>query len=52
MSFIEYNWGIAPMGNGSADAMAGSILSMFEFHRYNPPLFLDSVTGEPVGYGR
>ena len=36
------------MGNGAADAAAGSILSMFNFRSYNPPLFLDPTTGEPV----
>jgi hypothetical protein len=36
------------LGNGAADTSAGSILSMFDFHRPNSPLFLDSTTGEPV----
>ncbi len=48
VKFIEYNWNVAAMGNGAADDAAGSILSMFDFHRYNPPLFLDPTTGEPV----
>jgi phospholipase C len=50
VSFIEYNWHLPALGNGAADASAGSILSMFDFRRANSPLFLDSTTGEPV-YG-
>jgi phospholipase C len=49
VSFIEYNWHLGAMGNGAADAAAGSILSMFQFNcRPSPPLFLSPSTGEPV----
>jgi phospholipase C len=48
VKFIEYNWNLPAMGNGAADDAAGSILSMFNFRSYNPPLFLDPSTGEPV----
>jgi phospholipase C len=48
VKFIEYNWNLRALGNGAADDAAGSILSMFNFRSYNPPLFLDPSTGEPV----
>jgi phospholipase C len=48
MKFIEYNWRLAGLGNGAADADAGSILPMFNFFGPpNPPLFLNSTTGQP-----
>jgi phospholipase C len=49
VKFIEYNWNVPALGNGAADVAAGSILSMFNFHSYNRPLFLNPSTGEPVG---
>lgn len=49
--FIEDNWlGGERIGQGSFDALAGSIDHMFDFH--NPqrePFFLNESTGEPVG---
>jgi phospholipase C len=48
VSFIEFNWGQAAMGNGAADAQAGALLSMFDFSQQNPRLFLDDRTGEPI----
>ena len=51
VKFIEYNWNLTEMGNGAADDAAGSILSMFDFHQYNFPLFLNPTTGEPE-YGQ
>jgi phospholipase C len=51
VKFIEYNWHLPAMGNGAADAAAGSILSMFDFSAKsgsNPPLFLSPSTGEPT----
>ncbi len=52
--FIEDNWGLGRIGNGSSDAMSGSIENMFDFtqkvnpgHRYQ--VFLDPSTGEVVG---
>ncbi len=47
--FIEDNWHLSRLGNGSADAVAGSITSMFRFHgRTNSRFFLDPDTGRPV----
>lgn len=45
--FIEDNWGLPRLGNGSRDSIAGSLLNMFDFtmngsHR----VFLDPDTGE------
>lgn len=49
--FIEDNWGLPRIGNGSSDAQSGSIENMFDFsHRYfvgDRTLFLDPMTGEP-----
>ena len=54
--FIEDNWLEGQrIGNGSFDALAGSVNSMFDFsHRSNnQPFFLDESTGEPTnGHGR
>jgi phospholipase C len=54
--FIEDNWlGGQRIGNGSFDALAGTVNSMFDFsHRDNDrPFFLDESTGEPTnGHGR
>src|SRR5579875_63640 len=48
-AFIEDNWKLPRIGNGSTDAIAGSIMSMFDFSRPDMQrLFLDPVTGEPV----
>ncbi|HTW21037.1 MAG TPA: alkaline phosphatase family protein [Mycobacteriales bacterium] len=48
--FIEDNWYLPRIAK-SADAISGSIDDMFDFsrfHRPNPPLFLDTSTGEPM----
>jgi len=55
--FIEDNWlGGARIGNGSADATAGSLDNMFDWNGAGDrPLFLDPSTGEPTyggGWGR
>ena len=59
VKFIEYNWHLPTLGNGAADGMAGSILSMFNFSGHGPrnnALFLNPATGEraapPGGQGR
>jgi phospholipase C len=49
--FIEDNWlGGERIGNGSFDALAGSLINMFEFDpSYRAAkLFLDPNTGEPM----
>jgi phospholipase C len=48
--FIEDNWlGGQRIGNGSFDALAGSINSMFDFsHPRQRTLILNTSTGEPV----
>jgi phospholipase C len=47
--FIEDNWGLARIGDGSADALAGSLTQMMDFHRSSRgTLILDPATGTPV----
>jgi hypothetical protein len=50
---IEYNWHLPALGNGAADAAAGSIADMFSFRSgpVNPRLFLNPATGEPISQG-
>jgi phospholipase C len=51
VKFIEQNWSLPALGNGAADARAGSIMPMFNFKSKTPPngtLFLDPATGEPT----
>ena len=47
--FIEDNWGLGRIGNGSADAIAGTLDGMFDFsdEGENGKLFLDPLTGRP-----
>jgi phospholipase C len=48
--FIEDNWRLGRIGDGSFDALAGPITNMFDFrHRAAPTLFLDRDSGTPVG---
>jgi len=48
LRFIEDNWGL-PRISGSFDAIAGSLLPMFNFdHHGGRTLFLDPITGQPV----
>lgn len=52
--FIEDNWLSGQrIGDGSFDAIAGSVDSMFDFSRMNmrAPYLLDPTTGEQVGGG-
>ncbi len=53
VKFIEYNWHLPALGNGAADAAAGSIADMFNFRSgpVNPRLFLNPGTGEPISQG-
>lgn len=49
VAFIEDNWGLPRIGNGSFDEFAGSILSMFNFkNQRNEVLILDPFTGAVV----
>jgi len=53
LRFIEDNWKLGRIGDGSFDALAGSLLNTFDFdHRDEPDrrLFLDANTGEPYGF--
>jgi phospholipase C len=55
--FIEDNWlGGERIGQGSFDALSGSIDTMFDFNapQHAQPFLLDQSTGEPVngGFGR
>jgi len=50
LAFIENNWlGGERIGNGSFDALSGSLKGMFDFnHSAAPKLILNPATGEPV----
>ena len=50
IQLIEENWSLGTIGNGSFDAIAGSLLKMFDFNAKQPngPLLLDPITGEPI----
>jgi phospholipase C len=45
--FIEYNWGLGPIGPGSFDAIAGPLTNMLDFSHFRATrLLLDPNTGE------
>jgi phospholipase C len=45
--FVEDNWGLPRIGGGSRDAVAGSLLNMFDFAMDgNHKVFLDPSTGK------
>jgi phospholipase C len=48
--FVEDNWRLGRIGDGSFDVLSGPITGMFDFsHRsVSEPLFLDPATGLPV----
>jgi len=48
LRFIEDNWSLGRIGNGSADAIGGTLNGMFDFDDagYNHKLLLDPVTGQ------
>ncbi len=50
LRFVEDNWNLGRIGNGSFDTDSGSLNDMFDFSSgyYNAPLFLDPSSGEPV----
>jgi phospholipase C len=48
LQFIEYNWSLPAIGNGSNDAKAGSLLGLFDFTgKKAPKLVLNPTTGNP-----
>jgi phospholipase C len=46
--FIEDNWDLGRIGNGSADAIAGTLDGLFDFNSTNGKLYLDPLTGKPA----
>jgi phospholipase C len=52
LRFIEDNWGLGRIGDGSFDARAGSLAGMFKFGPgpVNDKLFLNESTGEPLNH--
>ncbi|MBW4095155.1 MAG: alkaline phosphatase family protein [Acidobacteria bacterium] len=55
LRFIENNWKIGQIGDGSADATAGSLDNMFNFHHVrNDKVFLNTQTGavDTITHGR
>jgi phospholipase C len=55
LRFIEDNWGTGRIGGGSYDAIAGSLLNMFDFDRNQDGdssgrLILDPSSGQPVSH--
>jgi phospholipase C len=45
--FIEDNFGLGRIGDGSFDAISGSVLNMFDFnHKRQQRVFLDDITGK------
>jgi len=49
LRLIEDNWGLGRLGDQSFDAIAGSILDLFDFAGpRTASLFLDPDTGEPA----
>jgi phospholipase C len=50
LRFIEDNWELGRIGNQSTDAIAGSLLNMFDFNRHHaraPRIILNTSTGNP-----
>ncbi|HWB33277.1 MAG TPA: alkaline phosphatase family protein [Acidobacteriaceae bacterium] len=53
--FIEDNWSLGRIGNGSTDTIAGTLDGMFDFSGHDAGghvLFLNPNTGEPENRGR
>jgi phospholipase C len=49
LRFIEDNWDLGRLGNQSTDAIAGSLLRLFDFnedHQRAPALVLNPFTGK------
>jgi phospholipase C len=54
LRFIEDNWDLGRIGNGSTDAVAGSLKGMFDFddhHEHASKLILDPTTGVVLSEG-
>jgi len=48
--FIEDNWRLGRIGDGSFDELAGPITGLFDFRRpHAGKVFLDRETGLPLG---
>ncbi|MGI8418269.1 MAG: phospholipase C [Nakamurella sp.] len=54
LRFIEDNWGLGRLGDGSFDALAGSLDNLFAFggHHRAKPLYLDPRSGLPIHHRR
>jgi phospholipase C len=52
LRFIEDNWKLGRIGNGSTDAIAGTVNGLFDFddHHAAPKLFLDPLTGKKLDH--
>ena len=52
LRFIEDNWNLGRIGNSSFDALAGSLVNMFDFdtHHQAHRLILDPNTGEGAAW--
>ncbi len=52
LRFIEHNWSLSSLGDGSFDAAGtGDLMSMFDFnasHPRNRPIYLDDQTGQVI----
>ncbi len=48
LRFVENNWGLGRIGNGSFDQLAGSMNGLFDWsHPHRTPLFLAPYSGQP-----
>ena len=52
LRFIENNWKVGRIGDSSFDALAGSLVNMFDFETRHPAhrLILNPNTGERAGW--
>ena len=49
LRFVEDNWNLGRIGDSSFDALAGSLMSMFNFKSTGNTLILDPATGQLAG---
>ena len=52
LRFIEDNWDLGRIGDGSSDAVAGTLDGIFDFNHSAGKLFLNPVTGQITGGDR